>query len=261
MSSKYYSILEKDGLTKTLTPLEKQKLKQWAQNQEQIFEIFIIFIVGQRKEYIIQELLKKQYEGYNFSPYNDPEIFYYTFKSYITPLGEIYFNNLKPIKSTKMTKKNNHKGTHKVKTKTKNKTHGGFLFMLEDKGKEPITGDDIKEMLDKYSDAVSTLSYTQFARDSSIGEGGEADLANPFTGMNVMLNLSRKRFQSAAYPIMNKIPALLSDPMDWYNYYTLYHLYKPEYDKSEKKAYKKAMEQLKIKEPSEELVLAEPVEP
>lgn len=273
MSSTYYSVLEKEGLTQNLTALEKNKLKLWAQNQEQIFNIFIIFIIGQKKEYIIPELLKLQSMGYNFSPYNDPEIFYYTFKPYIAPLGKIYFSNFKPIVdndigSIKMTKKNNRK-THKIKSKTKNNTKnntkGGFLFMLEDKGKEPITGDDIKEVLDKYSEALDVLYYTQFAKDSTVGEGageGATDLANPFTGLYVIMNLSRKKLQSATYPLMSKLPTLLSDPMDWSDYYTLYNLYKPEYDKSEKKAYEKAMENIKKRpDENENLVLQQPVEP
>jgi len=281
MSSTYYSILEKDGLTKDLSPQEKQKLKLWARNQEQIFNIFIIFIINQKKEYIIPELLKLQSNGYNFSPYNDPEIFYYTFKPYIEPLGKIYFSNIKYnngdndnteeefTRKVRLTKKNKYK-THKIKTKTKNSnkntkntknTKGGFLFMLEDKGKEPITGDDIKNVLDKYSEAINILQYTQFARDSSVGsEEGEADLANPFTGLSVIMNLSRKRIQPAAYTLMPKISKLLSDPMDWTDYYSLYNLYKSEYDKSEKEAYEKAMKLINEKKPDESIMM-KPVEP
>jgi hypothetical protein len=279
MSSTYYSILEKDGLTKDLSPQEKQKLKLWARNQEQIFNIFIIFIINQKKEYIIPELLKLQSDGYNFSPYNDPEIFYYTFKPYIEPLGKIYFSNIKYsndnnnnteeefTRKVRLTKKNKYK-THKIKTKTKNSTKntkntkGGFLFMLEDKGKEPITGDDIKNVLDKYSEAINILQYTQFARDSSVGSGeGDADLANPFTGLSVIMNLSRKRIQPAAYTLMPRISTLLSDPMDWTDYYSLYNLYKREYDDSERRAYEKAMKLIKEKKPDESIMMMKPVEP
>lgn len=271
MSSRYYKILEKDGISSKIPPEYNERLKNWAQNQEQIFNIFIIFILGQKKEYIIPELLKKQEEGYNFSPYNDPEIFYFKFKPFVQPLGKIYFRDMKVTDSDpetdRKTQKKKGKGTQtkKIKgskrSKTRRNAKGGFLFMLEDKGKEAITGDDIKEVLDKYTEALDTLYYTQFARDSTIGgEGEPSDIANPFTGLYVMMSLSRKQFQSAAYPLVGKAQKLLSDPMDWYDYYTLYNLYKPEYDKSEKKAYKKAMENIKS-QPNEEKMLSEPVDP
>ncbi len=246
---------------------------------ERTFDIFLIFIKYQEKSKIIYELeiLKKNklLEG-------DMKLLYNNFKKIFLPLGEIFnhilfkkINKLpyevrrkiiilrknfivqlnkkiskSNIKNFKSYKKNNNLSRNVTKTKTKtktkkiqkNKSKGGFLFMLEDKKDEPITGKDITNMLDKYDKAFDLLYYTQYGQDSTVTseEGGQikADIANPFTGMATILALSRKNINGALFNQMSQIYRGLTSSDQLFMityYYDLYKLYMGAYNRSEEK--------------------------
>ncbi len=244
---------------------------------ERTFDIFLIFIKYQEKSKIIHELenLKKNnlWEG-------DMKLLYNNFKKIFFPLGEIFnyillkkINTLpKEIKKkmiilrkkfiVKLNKKISNSMKTKIRSYKKNKTttsisrngkktkvnngkpktHGGFLFMLEDKKDEPITGRDITNMLDKYDKAFDLLYYTQYGQDSTVTseEGGnvKTDIANPFTGMATIFALSRKNVSGALFNQMSQIYRGLTSfdqlAMVTY-YYDLYKLYMGAYKRSEEK--------------------------
>lgn len=234
------------------TPEDQIRYLQFLKHQEATFNIFLIFILYQKKELIIEQLLEKQHQGYSFEPYNDPEIFYQKFDPMIKPLGKLYFINPEKILKISQTKERKPSSCSKKTKKNKKHQKGGYLFMLEDKGDQPITGNDVKKMLDKYSETMDALYYTDFAKDSSVsGSEGEieSDIANPFVGAYLALTLSRKQFQSALTPIFPKIYSIATNPGDWMDYYTLYKLYMPEYTKSEKKNYQKALNNVRNNNP------------
>lgn len=231
---------------------------------ERTFDIFLIFIKYQKKDKIIYELEKLKREnilsGNMTKLHND-------FKKILLPLGEIFnyiiikksnipstiknkmiklrkqfIVNIKS-KSLKKTKKIEKKQNIKIKQGfTKTKSKGGFLFMLEDKGDEPITGKDITNVLDKYDKAIDLLYFTQYGQDSTVtgGEGGDVthDLANPFTGMATIMALSRKNYSNALFNQFGQIYRALTS-LDQIAvasyYYDLYKLYMGAYKRSEEK--------------------------
>ncbi len=206
-----------------------------------IFRIFLIFIKKQKKHLVIKELEKQKD---NLGLKGSMSKFYTKFEPYVLPLGEFYLlimnNKIKIIQKNKNSKKTKKK-SKKSQSNKGSKSKGGFLFMLTDKGKEPITGDDIKEMMDKYNKAFGFLYYTRYGQDSTVvkGEDGEieADLAQPYTALEAILAASSKDFTGI---LMNRgmdILPLLQNPsqtlFDSMNYYNLYKLYMREYYKSE----------------------------
>jgi hypothetical protein len=212
-----------------------------------IFRVFLIFIKNQKKQLVIKELEKqKDNLGLNGSM----EKFYTKFEPYVLPLGEFYLlimdNNIKNIKKNKISKisKRTKKLSKTTKTskykKTSKSRKGGFLFMLTDKGKEPITGDDIKKVLGKYNKAIGLLYHTRYAQPSTVvkGEDGEitADLVQPYSAMQAILAASSKDIQGIISNRGMDILTILQNPSEFNNlreYYNLYKLYMREYYKSE----------------------------
>lgn len=213
-----------------------------------IFRIFLIFIKKQKKQLVIKEL-EKQKDKLGLK--GSMKIFYTKFEPYILPLGEFYitimhkqFKNIKKF-SQKHIKLSNSQSKSKTKTKNKNRSKsssrkGGFLFMLSDKGKEPITGDDVKEVLNKYNKAMGLLYYTRYGQDSTVvkGDDGEikADLAQPYTAAQAILAASSKDLYGIATNRGMDIFSILQNTSELFNireYYNLYKLYMREYYKSE----------------------------
>jgi hypothetical protein len=212
-----------------------------------IFRVFLIFIKNQKKQLVIKELEKQKN---NLGLNGSMEKFYTKFEPYVLPLGKFYLlivdNYLKNIKKNKISKINKiSKRTKKLskpsKTSKSSKSRkGGFLFMLTDKGKEPITGDDVKKVLSKYNKAMGLLYYTRYAQDSTVvkGEDGEitADLAQPYTAMQAILAASSKDLYGIATNRGKDILSILSNTseiMNFREYYNLYKLYMREFYKSE----------------------------
>lgn len=211
-----------------------------------IFRIFLIFIKKQKKQLVIKEL-EKQKDKLGLK--GSMKIFYTKFEPYILPLGEFYITimnkQLKHIKkfSQKHIKLSNSQSKTKTKTKNRSKSSsrkGGFLFMLTDKGKEPITGDDVKEVLNKYNKAMGLLYYTRYGQDSTVvkGEDGEikADLAQPYTAAQAILAASSKDLYGIGTNRGMDIFSILQNTSELFNireYYNLYKLYMREYYKSE----------------------------
>jgi hypothetical protein len=217
-----------------------------------IFRIFIIFIKNQKKHLIIKELEKQKD---NLGLKGSMKQFYTKFEPYVLPLGEFYqlimnskikiihinkINN-RTKKITNRTKKISKKSQTTKSNKFNRSSKGGFLFMLTDKGKEPITGDDIKKMMDKYNKAFGFLYYTRYGQDGTVvkGEDGEiqADLVQPYTALQAILAASSKDLGGIAMNRGMDILSLLQNPsqlaFDGQSYYSLYKLYMREYYKSE----------------------------
>jgi hypothetical protein len=152
-------------------------------------------------------------------------------------------NNIKNIKKNKISERTK-KLSNTIKSRKYNKSNksrkGGFLFILTDKGKEPITGDDVKKVLGKYNKAMGLLYYTRYAQDSTVvkGEDGEitADLTQPYTAMQAILAASSKDIPGIFTNRGMDIFSILKNPSEFSNlreYYNLYKLYMREYYKSE----------------------------
>jgi hypothetical protein len=206
-----------------------------------IFRIFLIFIKNQKKHLIIKELKKQK--G-NLGLNGSMEKFYTKFEPYVLPLGKFYLlimdNNIKNIKKNKISKRTKKLSKTNTSRKSNKSRKGGFLFMLTDKGKEPITGDDVKKVLGKYNKAMGLLYYTRYAQDSTVvkGEDGEitADLAQPYTAMQAILAASSKDLQGIFTNRGMDIFSILKNTNELFNireYYNLYKLYMREYYKSE----------------------------
>jgi hypothetical protein len=209
-----------------------------------IFRIFLIFIKKQKKQLVIKEL-EKQKDKLGLK--GSMKIFYTKFEPYVLPLGEFYITIMnKQLKHIKRFSQKNiklSKSQSKKKTKNRSKSSsrkGGFLFMLTDKGKEPITGDDIKEVLKKYNKAFGLLYYTRYGQDSTVvkGEDGEikADIAQPYTALQAILAASSKDLYGIATNRGMDIFSILQNTSELFNireYYNLYKLYMREYYKSE----------------------------
>ena len=211
-------------------------------NNQKTFFIFIIFIKNHNKKAsILLELEKLKVKCYLKGDMND---LYKNFKPLIIPLAKIYFliNKQLILKSSlKKTK------SLKLKTKLKTKKNGGFLFMLEDKGDQPITGKDLTKVLDKYSESLELLFFTKYGQDPTVttetGEELKTDIANPMTGFKTILDLSRKRLNDALFDqsgvlFKNFQNVGINDLFDVYQYYSLYKLYNKEYKKSQSKKIK-----------------------
>lgn len=233
-------------------------------NNQKTFLIFMIFIKHRNKKAsILLDLEKLKAKGYLKGDMND---LYKNFKPLVIPLAKIYFliNQQLLLKSSK-TKKNiikNKINKKNKKTKT-NKTNknGGFLFMLEDKGDQPITGNDFTKMLDKYGESLELLFFTKYGQDPTVttesGEELKTDIANPMTGFKTILDLSRKKvydglFDQSGVLFKNVQNLGINDLFDVYQYYSLYKLYNTEYKKSESIRIKK------IPKPPVEPTLGEP---
>ena len=238
---------------------------------QRTFDIFLIFIKYQKRDKIIKELEKLKTNGVL---YGNMTKLYNDFRQILLPFGEIFnyiitkkINLPKDVKDKilkirksfiiNITKKSNkirktlkhiliqHRKKQSLK---KNKSSGGFLFMLEDKGDQPITGKDITNVLDKYDKAIDLLYYTQYGQDSTVtgGEDSEIkhDLANPFTGMATIMALSRKNIPNALMNQIGQIYRALTS-LDQLTvasyYYDLYKLYMGAYKRSEEKKNPKAM--------------------
>jgi hypothetical protein len=213
-----------------------------------IFRIFLIFIKKQKKQLVIKEL-EKQKDKLGLK--GSMKIFYTKFEPYVLPLGEFYITimnkQLKHIKrfSQKHIKLSNSQSKSKTKTQTKNRSKsssrkGGFLFMLTDKGKEPITGDDIKEVIKKYNKAFGLLYYTRYGQDSTVVKGADgeitANIAQPYTALQAILAASSKDLYGIATNRGMDIFSILQNTSELFNireYYNLYKLYMREYYKSE----------------------------
>lgn len=206
-----------------------------------IFRVFLIFIKNQKKHLIIKELKKQKS---NLGLNGSMEKFYTNFEPYVLPLGKFYLlimdNNIKNIKKNKISKKTKKLSKTTKPSKSSKSRKGGFLFMLTDKGKEPITGDDVKKVLGKYNKAMGLLYYTRYAQDSTVvkGEDGEitADLAQPYTAMQAILAASSKDLQGIFTNRGMDIFSILKNTNELFNireYYNLYKLYMREYYKSE----------------------------
>lgn len=239
-------------------------------NNQKTFLIFIIFIKHRNKKAsIILELEKLKAKGYLKGDMNE---LYKKFKPLVIPLGKIYFliNQQLLLKSSKSSLKSSlkYKTNTKIKTKKINKinkintkTNGGFLFMLEDKGDQPITGKDLTNVLDKYSESLELLFFTKYGQDPTVtteeGEELKTDIANPMTGFKTILDLSRKKiydglFDQSGVLFKNVQNLGMSDLFDIYQYYSLYKLYNKEYKKSE------FLKNKKIPKPPPEPTLGEP---
>lgn len=211
-----------------------------------IFRIFLIFIKKQKKQLVIKEL-EKQKDKLGLK--GSMKLFYTKFEPYVLPLGEFYITimnkQLKHIKrfSQKNIKLSNSQSKSKTQTKNRSKSSsrkGGFLFMLTDKGKEPITGDDIKEVLKKYNKAFGLLYYTRYGQDSTVVKGADgeitADIAQPYTALQAILAASSKDLYGIATNRGMDIFSILQNTNELFNireYYNLYKLYMREYYKSE----------------------------
>lgn len=204
-------------------------LKKCEQN---LFKIFLIFITRIKKDLIIKELEKRKGE---LGIKGSVKIFYKKFEPHVIPLGEFYMFLLKKKIKTRTLKK-----TIKTKHSKSSKTKGGFLFMLTDKGKEPITGDDVKKMMEKYNKAFGLLYYTRYGQDSTVVKDNDgeikADLAQPYTALQAILAASSKDLYGIAMNRGMDIFSLLQNTSEIFNireYYNLYKLYMREYYKSE----------------------------
>jgi hypothetical protein len=236
-------------------------------NNQKTFFIFMIFIKHrEKKELIILELEKLKTKGYLKGDMND---LYKKFKALVIPLIKIYFLiNQQLLLTSSKTKKNiiktktnkTNKKTKKSKT-TKTIKNGGFLFMLEDKGDQPITGKDFTKMLDKYGESLELLFFTKYGQDPTVtteaGEELTTDIANPMTGFKTILDLSRKKiydglFDQSGVLFKNAKNIGINDLFDVYQYYSLYKLYNKEYKRSESIKIKK------IPKPPAEPTLGEP---
>jgi hypothetical protein len=191
---------------------------------------------------IIKELEKRKDE---LGIKGSVRIFYKKFEPHVIPLGEFYMFLLnkkiktRTLKKTKQTKQT--KLSKLSKKSTSSKSKGGFLFMLTDKGKEPITGDDLKKVIKKYNKVLGHLYYTRYGRDSTVvkGEDGEikADLAQPYTAIQAIMGASIKDVSAILTNRGTDALAILQDPGDLiYNfreYFNIYKTYMREYYKSE----------------------------
>lgn len=235
-------------------------------NNQKTFFIFMIFIKHRdKKASIILELEKLKTKGYLKGDMND---LYKKFKALVIPLIKIYFliNQQLLLKSSK-TKKNiikiktNKKTKTKTNIKSKTNKNGGFLFMLEDKGDQPITGKDFTKMLDKYGESLELLFFTKYGQDPTVtaesGEELKTDIANPMTGFKTILDLSRKKvydglFDQSGVLFKNIQNIGINDLFDVSQYYSLYKLYNKEYKRSE------SIKNKKIPKPPAEPTLGEP---
>jgi hypothetical protein len=241
------------------------------------FDIFLIFIKYRKKNMIIKELEKLKAKNILKGDMNQ---LYEMFKPMLLPIGELFsyvvlnhiknvpkdvkskmrklrknlinsiqlkiesMNKPRTLKKKQANKKKRFNKKTRINQNGMRKKDGGFLFMLEDKKDEPITGTDIKNMLDNYEKAFDLLFYTQYGKDSVVtgGEGSSEvtyDIANPFTGTSTILALSRKNVNGALYNQMSQLyrgltsfDELLNIP----NYYEVYKLYMDAYEKSEAKS-------------------------
>jgi len=231
-------------------------------NNQKTFLIFMIFIKHRNKKAsILLELEKLKAKGYLKGDMND---LYKKFKPLVIPLAKIYFliNQQLLLKSSlKSSLKLSLKSSLKSKTNKKSKTKGGFLFMLEDKGDQPITGKDLTNVLDKYSESLELLFFTKYGQDPTVktesGEELTTDIANPMTGFKTILDLSRKKiydglFDQSGVLFKNFQNISINDLFDAYQYYSLYKLYNKEYKKSE------SLKNKKIPQPPAEPTLGEP---
>ena len=206
-------------------------------NNQKTFFIYIIFIKYHNKKLIINELEKLKLNGHLKGDMNE---FYKTFKQLVIPLGKIYFLINQKLKLSNKSSKLSKKTIKKTIKKTKKR--GGFLFMLERKKDEPITGKDITDMLNKYEKSLELIYYTKYGQDGTVispsGEEMTVDIANPMTGLKTILDFSRGKpkegLTDQAPTFMKTLQNMdLSEVTNVSNYYSLYKLYMEEFKKKE----------------------------
>ena len=263
--------------------MEKNNIKNHLKNHknfknnQKTFFIYMIFIKYHNKKAIINQLEKLKLNGHLKGDMNE---FYKTFKPLVKPLGKIYFLiNQKLKSSNKSSKKLSKKLSNKLFKKTlklskKPKKKGGFLFMLERKKDEAITGNDITDMLNKYEKSLQLMYYTKYGQDATVkspsGEEMTVDIANPMTALKTILDFSRGKPKDG---LTDQAPTFiktlqnmdLSEVANAGNYYNLYKLYMEEFKKTEPSekikpgSLKKLISQINEGPPKEPISLSEPV--
>jgi len=209
-----------------------------------ILKIFLVFIKNKTKSKTIKELEVLKKEGYLKGDMNR---FYKDFKPFIIyfSLITLYIHH-NPKKNTK-SKKNKRSMKHDFKKYSYKKmnTVGGrkSLFALIDKGKEPITGDDFKDWLDRLTEVSQQLYYTQYAQDPTVeqseGQGGElnVNISNPYVATLTVLGALRKDPYSIATNQGSNILKIIRDPtqliFNFREFYNIYKMYTKDYILSE----------------------------
>jgi hypothetical protein len=250
------------------------------ENKQKTFYIFMIFIKNQNqknqkhntytynKKAIINELEKLKSNGHLLGDMNE---FYKTFKPMVIPLFKIYSllnEKLKLQKKSKINNKTKSKTKSDKSTKSKKSKKGGFLFMLEDKKDQPITGKDLTDVLNKFEQSLNLIYYTKYGRDGTVtspsGEEMTTDVANPLTALKTILDFSRKKVSEGlsdqSSTLMKAISNMdLSEIANAYSYYNLYKLYNEEYLKSESSSKKQLIQKINQGPPKEPGSSQEPV--
>lgn len=247
-----------------LNSQEKIIFLEWLEQQIILYNIFLIFIINKEKSEVKKELreyLVNQEKVILDS--NSEKIIdqiYLKYQEEIPQIGKIYFKPILDINSKKTQKKQTKKKNQKIqKSKTKknnknnkksqhksfSKTKGGYLFHLEDKGDQPITGNDLKRVLDLYQENLSTIKYTQFGAPPT-----QEDLGHPLEGVILGLLLSRGKLDSNLQyhlpgGIFEFIQKVISNPMEWTYYYQLYNGYVNELSKSKNTEINDSVKKLK----------------
>ena len=204
----------------------------------QIFKIFLIFIKNIEKPKIIKELKKLKKKGVITT---DLETYYTHFKPLVKPLGEFYFTLMR-LYIQQMDKKKTK--IAKVIKKRKSVKVGGkkSLFALVDKGKEPITGDDFKDWLDRLNEVMEQLYYTNYGEDPTVtnekGEDLKVSISNPYVAALTMLAALRKDYYTAGTTQLSYIPNLFkySELLNIREYYNIYRMYMKDYILSQEAA-------------------------
>lgn len=237
-----------------LEPNQKIKFLEWLEMQVILYNVFLIFIINQEKKAIKDNL--HQYlvnQEQIIPPKNSDRIVdnvYMVYREEIPKIGKTYF---KPILETKKNSIKNNKTKKKEKTKKtktkstkKRKQRGGFLFHLEEKGDQPITGNDLKKVLDLYEENLETIKYTDLG-----GAPTQEDLGYPLQGVILGLLLSRGKLDSSLQyhlpgGLFGFMQSVMSNPTEWSYYYQLYNSYMGELSKSKNKHDRESFKKLKM---------------